>query len=124
MKALTEFDAEIKAPILPLTFLLSEERRVQQRSRMPGISDSAIFHRLWHLFGIISVTENRKLLDREEEEALAKFLSVYGSLPWEPLQSHPHISELESDDLSPLLPVARDLISVLERRTKKRWWQW
>jgi hypothetical protein len=124
MKIVTGFEAEVSGPILPLKFLLSEKRRAQQRKRMPGFRDSAMFHRLWDLFGIISKTENRKFLTPEEERALAEFLSVYDSLPWQPLQSHPHISELQSDDLSPLLPSARRLLSVIEKRTKKRWWQW
>jgi len=123
MKVLTGFDAEVHSIRLPLDFILSEDRRVQQRQRFVGFRDSAIFHRLWDLCGVIRVTPNRARLTKEEDQALQKFCDEYDKLPWRPLISHPHVSELESDDLSCLVPTARDLYSLMQKRHDKPWWK-
>jgi hypothetical protein len=54
------------------------------------------------------------LLSDEERAALAEFTRVFESLPWRVIEAHPHISELPGDDLSPLLPAGKRLLSLLE----------
>ncbi|MGC4071725.1 MAG: hypothetical protein QM760_04280 [Nibricoccus sp.] len=123
MKVVTGFKAEVRGAILALDFLLKADRREQHRKRMPDFSDSAIFHRLWDLFGVIRVPQSQAQLSEEEQHALRDFCSAFESLPWQPLVSHPHVSELEPDDLSQLIPAASQLSSLLKRRVKKPWWR-
>src|SRR5262245_55754280 len=119
--------AAISGPCFPLRFLVRPESRTAAREQMKGISDSAIFHRWMDLFWTFREPEAAALLTPTEKGCLLEFHAVFESLPWRPLESHPHISALPDDDLSPLLPAGTRLLQLLEKRTKpsllKRWWR-
>ena len=123
MKVVTGFEAEVRGAILALDFVLSEDRRMLQRRQFSGFRDSAIFHRLWNLFGVIRHPIPRAKLSEEEEEALACFGAAFDALPWRELPSHPHVSQLDSDDLSALIPHAQRLSDLLKRRVPQPWWR-
>jgi len=53
----------------------------------------------------------------EERSDLQAFLRAFDSLPWRPLPSHPHISELQDDDISSLIQPAKKLDRHLWLRT-------
>jgi hypothetical protein len=79
------------------------------------------------LFWTFREPEAVALLNPEEKGYLSEFSAIYESLPWQPLEAYPHISEVTGDELSRLLPSATRLLDALERRTRepvlKRWWQ-
>jgi hypothetical protein len=85
---------------------------------MVGFSDSAIFYRLWDLMGGVRDPLVASHLTEGEKEALAEFMTVFDSLAWEPVSSHPHVSEIPGDDLSPLLPAGRRLHDLVRRRSR------
>jgi Transposase zinc-binding domain/Putative transposase len=105
-------------PCFPLRFLVRPESRAAPRQQMEDFSDSAIFHRWMDLFWTLKEQEATDLLTAEEKGHLADFTTAYESLPWRPLESHPHISEVSDDDLSTLVPSATRLLESLERRTR------
>src|SRR5262249_9829928 len=114
-------------PCLPLAFLVRPETRTAPREQMAGFSDSAIFHRWMNLFWTLREPEAVALLTPEEKGYLSEFHAVFESLPWRPLESHPHISEVTPDELPRLLPSATRLLDSLERGTRpsflQRWWR-
>ena len=112
--------AAILAPCLPLRFLVVPERRAEKPKGMESFSTSACFHRLHDLFWTFRDAEAAALLSAEERSALAEFNQVFDSLPWRVIDSHPHISELPGDDLSPLLPAGERLLRMLEARSAPR----
>jgi len=107
----------LAAPCIPLRFLVRPECRTGPRQQMAGFSDSAIFHRWMDLFWTLREPEAIALLTAEEKEYLTEFTGVWESLPWRPLESHPHICEVFDEDLAKLLPSATRLLESLERRT-------
>ena len=110
--------AALLGPCFPLRFLVRPENRTVPRQQMEGFSDSAIFHRWMDLFWTLREPEAVPLLTPEEQGYLCEFNAVFASLPWRPIESHPHISEVAADDLSKLLPSATRLLHSLERRTR------
>ena len=120
--------AALLGPCFPLRFLVRPEARTAPRQQMEGLSDSAIFHRWMDLFWTLREPEAVALLTPEEQRYLCEFNAVFESLPWRPIESHPHISEVAGEDLSKLLPSATRLLHALERRTRpsvlQRWWRW
>src|SRR5262249_8444837 len=117
----------LRAPCFPLRFLVRPETRAVPREHMEGLSDSAIFHRWMDLFWTLREPEAVTLLTPEEKEYLTEFNAIFESLPWRPIESHPHISDVAYEELSKLLPSATRLLESLERRTTpsvlKRWWR-
>jgi hypothetical protein len=107
------------APCLPLSFLVRPERRAKKPTGMESFSESACFHRLHNLFWTLNDAEAVALLSDDEQAALAEFSRVFESLPWLIIEAHPHISELPSDDLSPLVPAGERLLRMLESRTER-----
>ena len=107
MTADEQFRGALIASLLPLRFLTIEERRRQQREQMPGFKDSAIFYRLWDLLGAIREPDVQARLSEEEKRSLSEFTETFQRLAWRPLPSHPHVSELAPDDLSPLVHPAQ-----------------
>jgi hypothetical protein len=105
------------APCLPLSFLVRPEPRAKKPTGMESFSESACFHRLHNLFWTLNDAEAVALLSDDERAALAEFSRVFESLPWRVIVAHPHISELPSDDLSPLVPAGERLLRMLETRT-------
>jgi len=118
--------AALLGPCFPSRFLVRPESRTAPRQQMEGFSDSAIFHRWMDLFWTLREPKVVALLTPEEKGYLSEFNAVFESLPWRPIESHPHISEVAADDLSKLLPSATRLLHSLERRTRpsvlQRWW--
>ena len=118
--------ATLVAPCFPLAFLVRPETRTAPREQMAGFSDSAIFHRWMDLFWTLREPEAVALLTPDEKGYLSAFHAVFESLPWRPLETHPHISEVPAGELSRLLPSATRLLDSLERRTRQsvlqRWW--
>ena len=123
----TQKHITLHSPIVPLHFLVHLDTRIGARQHMAGFSDSAIFHRWMSLCWTFTEAEAVALLTPEEQTHLRDFNAVFESLPWNPIESHPHISELANNDLSALLPPAKRLLESLERRTRpsvlKRWWR-
>jgi hypothetical protein len=107
---------------LALRFLFHPKQQQASRNQLPDLSDSAIFHRLWDLFGLLD-PETRSRLNAAETEALATFLQRYNSLPWEPLAGHPHISQLRDDNLSSLTSAGKSLHDQLIRRQNISVWK-
>jgi hypothetical protein len=99
-----------------LRFLVHPEYRVGARHGMEGFSDSAIFHRRMDLLFTLREPEGVAFLTPEEKEYLMEFNALFESLPWRPIESHPHISEVPDEELSKLVPSAKRLLESLERR--------
>jgi hypothetical protein len=110
--------AAFVGPCLSLNFLVRPELRDSNRREFEGFSDSAIFHRLHGLCWTLQEPEIVSLLTLDEKNVLAAFNNAFDCLPWRPIESHPHISELPGDDLSTLMPLALELLQLLERRTR------
>lgn len=111
--------AALQAPLFPLDFLVLPERRAKKVGGMESFSESACFHRLHDLFWTLGDPEAVALLNPEEQAAVAEFNRVFVSLSWRVIELHPHISELENDDLSPLLPAGAKLRGLLEARAAR-----
>lgn len=102
---------------MSLTYLVDLKRRARKPSGMESFSESACFHRLRDLSWCISHPEMAPFLTVEQAAALAEFECVYHSLPWRVIETHPHISELPDDDLSPLIPTAQRLLKLIDAAT-------
>src|SRR5687768_16883220 len=92
--------AALLGPCVPLRFLVRPDSRTTQRQHMKGFSDSAIFHRLMDWLWTLREPEAVALLTLEERGYLTEFNAAFESLPWQPSDTHPHISEVPNDDLS------------------------
>ncbi len=119
----SEFQKELSLTRTPLRFLLDESSREKMRKQVIGFSDSACFHRLWDLFGLMRRAEYQHRLTEDERAALQRFIAAMDALRWHPLPTHPHVSELRPDDLSPLFRPAEPLLAILDRRFHVPWWQ-
>ena len=53
-------------------------------------------------------------LTERQRCALAAFETAYASLPWRVIESHPHVSELPGDDLTPLVPAGQRLLDLID----------
>jgi hypothetical protein len=94
---------------LPVRLLLEPER-ITTRTQMKEVSVSAYVFRMFELF--FFQLRDPAVIERFEEEErrdLQAFLRVFDSLPWRPLSTHPHIRELEADDISSLIQPAKKL---------------
>jgi len=112
-----QFWNSIACARLPVRLLLEPER-ITTRTQMKEVSASAYVFRMFELF--FFQLRDPAVAERFEEEErldLQEFLRVFDSLPWRPLPSHPHISELEDDDISSLIQPAKKLDRHLWLRT-------
>jgi hypothetical protein len=109
--------ATLHAATFPLRFLI--DRKSLMAARLNGFSDSASFHRLHDLFWTLRDAPAIALLGEDEKAALEEFNAVFNILPWRVIESHPHISELPNDDLSPLIPAGERLCCLLEARVRQ-----
>ena len=107
---------------LALRFLFHPKARRVSRSQLPDLNDSAIFHRLWGLFGLVDPIVNSRL-STAEQVALDAFTRRFDELPWEILPEQPHISQLPDDDISSLTESGRNLYNHLIRRQKISLWR-
>jgi hypothetical protein len=102
---------------LPLRLLL-EPQRIADRPQMKEVSASAYVFRMFELF--FFQLRDPALVERfseKERQALHEFLVTFDSLPWRPLSSHPHISELTDDNFSSLVQPAKKLDRQFRLRT-------
>lgn len=99
-----------------LIFLVHPERREQKPTGMEKLSDSACFRRLHDLLWTFRDAKTIELLNEDERAALTEFTQTFNSLPWRPVVTHPGISELPNDDLSPLVPPGEKLLKMFETR--------
>jgi hypothetical protein len=120
MPQLTERERNtLLGPCFALRVLVRPECRTGPRQQMQGFSDVAIFHRWMGLFWTLREPEAVALLTAEEMDALREFTAAFESLPWRPIEAHPHISDVVDGDLSGLLSSATRLLESLERRTRR-----
>jgi len=117
----------LAGPCFALRFLVRPESRSAPREQMKGFSDSAIFHRWMDLCWTFNEPETRALLNAEERKCFDEFTAILEWLPWKPIESHPHISDVSDSDLKKLLPSGTRLLACLERRTRpsaqRPWWR-
>ena len=94
---------------LPIRLLLEPEE-IATRTQMKEMRASAYVFRMFELFFFQlrdpAVIEH---FDEQERLDLQAFLRAFDSLPWRPLSSYPHLSELEADDFSSLVQPAKKL---------------
>lgn len=108
--------AAIEGPCFALGFLVDSKNRLRPRAQMAGFSDAAIFHRWMSLTWTLREPEAIALLTSNELRLLSQFNVVYESMPWEPIETHPFISDTSEDELNKLLPLATELLQSLENR--------
>jgi hypothetical protein len=101
-------------PCIPLRFLVDPQYRAKKPGGMERFSESACFYRLHDLFWTVRQPGAIALLSTDSRAALDEFNQVFESLPWQVIESHPHISELPSDDLLPLVAVGKTLYKALQ----------
>lgn len=109
----------LKMARLPLC-LLVDLSNIQSRMKVNKwtASETAFVHRMFDLLYTLRDPILKSELTKEETDDADDFWTQYESLPWVPLPSHPHISELGStEELLPLQDPARKLDERLERRT-------
>ena len=119
MDELTHEQRTLKPACFALDFLVRPESRDGPREGMKGFSDSAILHRRMDLLFTLREPEAVAMFTPEEKEYLKDFNAVFESLPWRPIESHPHISEVPDNELTKLLPSATRLLESLESRLPK-----
>jgi hypothetical protein len=86
------------------------------RQFSPPVNNSGAFFRLWDLMSTLREPEVRDLLDESAHETYTRFLQIFDSLPWRPLDGDlSHIEQLDRDDLSVLAEPARQLSKQLSR---------
>lgn len=112
------------APCLPLRFLIKPETRVASRHQMQGFSDSAVFYRLHDLFWTLRAADALALLTDNERLVVREFDRLFDSMPWRVIPSHPHVSELPDDNLTPLIPAGEKLLRMLERAAHRQRFGW
>jgi hypothetical protein len=112
------------APCLPLRFLIQSETRAKSRHQMQGFSDSAMFYRLHDLFWTLGEADALALLSNDERLVVREFDLLFDSMPWRIIPSHPHVSELPDDDLTPLIPAAERLVRMLKRAASRQRFEW
>ena len=106
----------LKAPCFALSFLVEPDSREAARKQMSGFSDPAIFHRWMSLSWTFDDADAVALLTPGEQQLLGEFNAIYHSIPWEPIASHPFISDAADDELERLIPVASQLLQSLRSR--------
>lgn len=109
----------LRVSCLSLTYLVDLKRRARKPSGMESFSESACFHRLRDLSWCIAQPEMAPFLTAGQSAALAEFERIYHSLPWRVIETHPHISELPDDDLSPLIATGQRLLKLINAATRR-----
>ena len=112
-----QFWNSIACARIPVRLLLEPER-ISARTQMKEVSASAYVYRMFELFffHLRDPLLTARLQERERSD-VDEFLRIFDALPWRPLSTHPHISELEDDDLGALVPLARRVDRHLLLRT-------
>src|SRR5262245_30927464 len=116
----------LMGPAFAVAFLVGPKPR-QKQTGMEDFSDSAIFHRLHSTLWTFTDPSAVNLLGANDRQTLHDFERIFAALPWQPMESHPHISQLANDDLTPLVEPGRKLLAVLNARIKpqqKKSWLW
>lgn len=114
----SQLESVFKGARFALRFLLNEECRENPRKQMAGFSDAAIFHRWMSLCWGLDEPDVLAMLDPEEQTTVTTFKALFSALPWKQIDTHPFISDLpkKGEELVGLLPAAKDLYQLLERR--------
>lgn len=108
---------------IPLRRVVRAKERALQKSvaGMSEFSDAAYVHRVFDLWFHIShdwfKTLSAHRLTDEEKTALRDFEAAWKALPWRPIESHPHISDLAGVGLDSLVAPAKKLDRLLALRT-------
>ena len=118
----------ILGPCFVLGFLVDSEQRHNARKSMQGFSDAAIFNRWMSLAWTLSDSETIALLNDSETDLLNQFNQIYDSIQWQPIASHPFMSDTSETELNRLVPVAKPLLQLLRKRAcranQSSWWTW
>jgi hypothetical protein len=101
---------------LPLSFILDANKRAA-RTQMIGFTDAAFVHRMFDLFFTLRQDWVLERLSPPERSAVQEFESTWSSLPWMPIATHTHVSEVPDSKLQYLVPVAKRLDHLLALRT-------
>jgi hypothetical protein len=64
------------------------------------------------------------LLSDDERLVVHEFDRLFDSMPWRVIASHPHVSELPDDDLTPLIPAGEKLMRMLEQAARRQRFGW
>ncbi len=83
---------------------------------MSGFSDAAIFYRWMSLSWSLADPEAVAILKPLEKQEVDEFYGNFLALPWNPVESHPFISDVSEFELSKLVPTATILLQSLENR--------
>jgi hypothetical protein len=111
-----EFWASLRVSRLPLGLVL-DPKNLAARTSGKELSDSAYVFRMFDLCFPVREPRILERLTDEEKQDVSAFSSRFDALPWTPLVSHLHISEIAGSDLSMLVPAARRLDRRLWMRT-------
>jgi hypothetical protein len=105
------------APQIPLRFLFNARQRVtSMRLFSHPVNDSGAFFRLWDLMCTLREPEVLALLDESTRDVYTRFVEMFDTLPWRPLDGEfSHIKQLDKDDLTVLVEPARQLSKQLSR---------
>lgn len=109
----------VEAPRIALRFLLKPaQRQRMMRSNFSEsrlINESGAFYRLWDLFCTLQDAGASDLLDAQGQKAYSAFKMAMQSMPWETIESHPHIKQLSDGNLSKLVQPGKALDRELGR---------
>ena len=102
---------------IPLRLLI-EPHRVSERTQMKEVRSSAYIFRMFDLF-FFNLRDPAVVgrLDDKEKMAIQEFTRIFDALPWSPLPTRPHISELPNEDLGMLRSSAKRIDRYLWLRT-------
>jgi hypothetical protein len=102
---------------IPLQLLI-EPYRVSERTQMKDVRSSAYIYRMFDLF-FFNLRDPAVVgrLEDKEKMAIQEFTQIFDALPWSPLPTHPHISELPNEDLGMLRSSAKKIDRYLWLRT-------
>lgn len=111
-----QFWETLRISRFPLSFVPNVKKR-RQRTQMREFSESAFVHRMFDLFFAMRQDWVIEQLTPLKKTALQSFQTTWESLPWKPLESHPHICEVSDAELKRLVVPAQALDRRLELRT-------
>jgi hypothetical protein len=111
-----EFWESLACSRIPLQLILNPRKR---RNKPSGfiLSDAAYVHRMFGLFFNMGTDRVVEKLTPKERAALAAFLGAWNALPWRPVDTHLHISDVSEPLLNSLRGPAQKLDRRLELRT-------
>ena len=109
----------VSAPLTALRLLFDKQAQKSKRETMPGISDSAIFYRLWSLVNTFTEDRTLSLFSEDELKIIQSFKNKFESLNWVTLKEYDYIKELEKGDISCLKEEGFSLYNLLQNKLKE-----